>query len=249
MSDIQSVKRAFAILKVIAVHPGGVGLAEIAEEAELPKSTVSRMLSTLENIEAVEREPTGEGFRIGPETVSLAWQPHHLVMIARPYLQELMESTNETASLCIPDGESAYYAEQINSQHNVQIRDWTGKYLPAMHIGSPGKLFMAHWSATRLKRFLRKPLERYTDTTITNIDELWQHLATVREQGYAWVHSEYEEGLDGVSAPIYNKRGNIIAAANIYGPAYRLVDEQKDKVTELTIDIARKITERLSGTT
>ncbi len=248
MSNIQSVKRAFAILKAVAAHPEGVGLGRIAKQVDLPKSTVSRMLSTLKTIKAVERTPYGEGFRIGPETVALALQPPYLTAIARPYLMELAQTTNETVNLCLPDGNQTHYVNQVQSQHEVQVRDWTGIRTSFLHVISPGKIFLAYWPAERLEDYLARPLERFTRHAITDPDILRQHLAKIRQQGYAWVYEEFEKGLVGVSAPIQNRSGQVIAAVNVSGPLFRFPPEGRDnEIRRLVVETGHKISQQLQS--
>ncbi len=248
MSDIQSVKRAFAILKTIAAHPGGIGLGRMAKQVDLPKSTVSRMVSTLKTIKAVERAPYGEGFRIGPETVALALQPPYLITIAQPYLIELVQTANETVNLCLPDGDQTHYVDQVQSQHEVQVRDWTGIRTSFLHVISPGKIFLAYWPEERLEDYLARPLERFTRHAITDPDILRQHLAEIRQQGYAWVYEEFERGLVGVSAPIQNRAGQVIAAVNVSGPLFRFPLEGRDnEITRLVVETSRQISQQLQG--
>ncbi len=148
MADVQSLKRAFDILRTVAAQPKGTSLADIARQAALPKSTVSRMLSTLETIGAVERVVQPEGFRIGDLIVTLAAQvayPRSLVALARPYMQELAQRSGETVSLSMPDGDAALTVDQIDSWREWQLRNWIGKRLP-LYCTSDGKLYLAQWS-------------------------------------------------------------------------------------------------------
>ncbi len=68
--------------------------------------------------------------------------PRSITAIARPYLQQLIRTTGETLTLCIPDGDEAFYIDQINSLRALQVRDWRGQRLP-MHAASDGKLYLA----------------------------------------------------------------------------------------------------------
>ena len=248
MSDIQSVKRAFAILKAVAAYPGGVGLGKIAEQVDLPKSTVSRMLSTLESIQAVERLPYGEGFCVGQETLALALQPPYLTSIARPHLQELTQATNEAVNLCLLDERQVHHIEQTQKQRNVQVRDWTGTRASWLHVISPGKIFLAYWPQDQLETYLSRPLEQFTKHSITAPETLHRHLAQIKQQGYAWSYEEFELGLVGVSAPIQNKDGQVVAVVNVSGPAFRFPPaNQEDKIAALTVGTGHTISKLIKG--
>ncbi len=248
MSGIQSIERAFSILEAIATQPTGLGVTDIAVQVGLPKSTVSRILTTLTAVNAIERLPNNDGFQLGQTMRTLALNipySQQLITITRPYLLELAEYTGEAVGLCVPDGDQVHYVDQLQSQHQVQVRDWTGVRFP-MHVVSAGKLFMACWSQEVLDDYLERPLTKPTERTLTDPTALRQRLAQVRQQGYDWTYEEFAEGLNAVSAPIYDQSSRIIAAINIYGPAFRFpVAEHHAEITQLLLTITQKISDRL----
>ena len=103
MSTVQSIERAFAILNALAASGDGLGVTALARQLGLPKSTVSRLLGTLEGLSAVERYPTRERFRIGGGVLALVLQVpfyQRLATLARPFLQNLAEQLGEDVALC-----------------------------------------------------------------------------------------------------------------------------------------------------
>lgn len=248
MSSVQSIERAFSILEAVAAHNDGVGVTEIANQVALPKSTVSRMITTLEELAVVERLPDGDGIRLGPKILALASQAPYsrrLTALARPYLLELAEATGEAVSLCVPDGDQVFYIDQVQSRHHVQVRDWTGTRIP-LHVVSAGKLFLANWEASAVSRYMERPLAQYTPKTSVDKNRLKKQLAQIRRQGYCWAIEEFEEGLNGVAAPIYNQTAQIVAALNIYGPAFRFPrDGNQEAVTELLLGVCKRMTAAL----
>jgi DNA-binding IclR family transcriptional regulator len=208
------------------------------------------MLTTLEELAVVERLPDGDGVRLGPKILALAMQvpySRRLGALARPYLLELAEATGEAVGLCLPDGDQAFYVDQVQSRHHVQVRDWTGTRFP-MHVVSSGKVFLAYWGEAALARYLERPLARYTPKTVADPDGLRQQLAEVRNQGYCWAVEEFEEGLTGIAAPIYDQSGRIAAALNIYGPAFRFPrDGDYGGVSNLLLAACNRLTADVSG--
>lgn len=245
MSSIQSIERAFAILEAVASQSEGVGVTEIANRVDLPKSTVSRMVTTLEELAVVERSPAGDGIRLGPKILSLALRvpyTRHLTAQARPYLMELAEATGEAIGLCLPDGDQAFYADQVQSRHHVQVRDWTGTRFP-MHVVSSGKIFLTRWSEAALDEYLKRPLTRYTPKTVADPAGLKAQVAQIKQQGYCWAKDEFEEGLVAVAAPVYDQTGQIAAALNIYGPAFRFPrGGDYEAVTRILLEVCGKMT-------
>ena len=141
---VQSLERAFAILDEVAQRPAGV--TAIAERVRLPKSTVARLLASLEDVDAVERFG-GARWRIGPGVAALsaAASPERgLISIARPFLADLVAELDEDAGLGLPDGNEIVYVDQVESDNPVQVRDWTGTRAP-MHAVPSGFVLLAEW--------------------------------------------------------------------------------------------------------
>ncbi|MEM7114647.1 MAG: IclR family transcriptional regulator [Chloroflexota bacterium] len=246
MAEIQSVQRAFKILNAVAQLPSGAQVGDIAGLTGLPKSTVSRMLTTLESLEAVQRTNPNAGYRIGQTIANLLAQPSWLVSLGEAPLQQLVQATGETATLSIMDGNRLLYiAQKSDPNNNIQLRDWTGTHFPTLHVSSPSKLFLAH-DAALLQRYLAKPLERFTPNTIVDQAKLQAHLQQICQQGYAWVREEFERGLAGVSAPIFGRNGNIVAALSLYGPIFRVPTHENEKeFSALVVKQAAEMTAQL----
>jgi DNA-binding IclR family transcriptional regulator len=217
---VQSLERAFAILDEVSRRPAGV--TDIADRVGLPKSTVARLLGTLEDVEAVERFD-GARWRIGPGVTALtaAVSPERtLVSVAQPVLADLVAELGEDAGLGLPDGNEILYVAQAESDNPVQVRDWTGTRAP-MHTVPSGLVLLAEWPDDALDAYLRSELVALTSRTITDPERLRTRLTEVREAGFAWGLGEFAEGIDSVAAPVRDARGNAIAAIHVHGPAYR----------------------------
>lgn len=220
MPTVQSIERAFRVLE--AVGPGGAGLSDLAARVSLPKSTVARLLKTLENVGAVERLE-GPRYRIGPGLVALAGTAHglgNLARRARPVLRELADAVGEDAGLSVTEGHSVHYIAQEDAGNDVQVRDWTGSVLP-LHANSSGLAMLAEWPEAALSRYLEQDLEKFTSTTVVDPDAIRARLRRARADGHVWVTGEYVEGINSVAAPVFDQRGRCIAAVHAHGPSYR----------------------------
>jgi DNA-binding IclR family transcriptional regulator len=225
MSTVQSIDRAFSVLRSLASGPAGV--TEIADRVQLPKSTVSRMLSTLEELGAVEQISAGGDYRIGwamLELAAAARPGRSLVSVARPHLAELTRLTGEAAGISIPDGTEMLYLDQLTPDSELQVRDWTGHRIP-MHAVPSGHMVLAS-DADVLQRLTRSPLHRFTQHTITSPEALQDRLALARTEGYSWGFEEFADGMNSVAAAIRNDAGKVIAALHVYGPASRFPGER-----------------------
>lgn len=220
MTTVQSIDRAFSVLRSLAAGPAGV--TDIADRVGLPKSTVSRMLSTLEELGAVEQVAAGGEYRIGFAMIELAAAARpgrSLVSIARPHLVELSRRTGEAVGVSIPDGDDMIYLDQLTPDGELQVRDWTGHRIP-MHAVPSGHVVLANDSALA-SRIERGTLRRFTEHTIVDAAALQARLELVRSDGYAWALEEFADGMNSVAAAVRNVDGTVVAALHVYGPASR----------------------------
>ncbi len=248
MSRVQSIERAFAVLA--ALTDGPVGVTEVAERADLPKSTAARMLASLAGEGAVEQVPGETRYRLGPRIESLATAfgaTRNLVTAARPHLLELAASVGEAAGLSIPDGREVHYVDQVDAPnpHPVGIRDWTGSRVP-MHAVSSGLVFLAHRQSATVDRYLAEPLVALTERTVTDPAAIRERLRAVALAGYAWVHDEFAMGISSVAAGIADAGGEIVAAIHVHGPSYRFPPAGREAALGLQVaTTATRITKAL----
>jgi DNA-binding IclR family transcriptional regulator len=243
---VESVARAIRIVEALAQSPAG--LSETARRVGLPKSTVARLLATLEELDAVERVDDGRLYRLGPivqRLSSAAGGPAQLTAFARPYLDELTALTGEAAGIAIPDGFNVHYVDQTEAVHPVQVRDWTGELIP-MHVVPSGLVIMAHWPAEQTDRYLSRTLQQMTPNTITDPDRIRSRLTRIRETGYEWVYEEFVEGINSVAAPVLERSELIAAALHVHGPAYRFPADDAERIGEAVAESADKLSAALS---
>jgi DNA-binding IclR family transcriptional regulator len=125
---------------------------------------------------------------------------------------------------------------------------WVGRRTP-LHAASTGKVIMAHLMEKELEALLQEPLERFTEHTITDPQELREELSVIRERGFATGFEEIEVGLNAVGAPVRDHTGEVIAAISTAGPAYRLSREHiLGKVADDVVNCAQDISRALGYT-
>ena len=247
VTGIQSVKRAIAILKAFTKDRPELRVNELSRMLDLHKSTVSRLLATLEEGGLVEQSPETGRFRLGVELICLAG----LVMTYRdmrqaagPYLRQLAETTRETVNLAIMDSGQVVNIELVPSPHVVKDLGWVGRRTD-MHCTSTGKVLLAHLPKEEIERHLAAELPAFTDATITDPTRLRQELPKIREQGYGVAQEELEQGLNAVAAPIKDHGGTVIAAVSVSGPSYRVSPLRFPELAEAVTQVAKKISREL----
>jgi DNA-binding IclR family transcriptional regulator len=246
VSRVQSIERAFAVLSALADGP--IGVTEVAERVDLPKSTAARMLASLTREGVVEQVPGDTRYRLGGRIVSLAagvLPARSLVTIGHPILVELVSAAGEAAGLSVADGAAVHYVDQVDTAHQVQVRDWTGTRVP-MHAVSSGQVFLANLNEAAIERYLALPRVAFTDRTLTDSAALRDRLRRVQLDGHAWVREEFAEGLNSVAAPVVGESGEIVAAVHLHGPSYRFPADGTDReVARLVVNAAGQISSRL----
>ncbi|MGH2512253.1 MAG: IclR family transcriptional regulator [Candidatus Limnocylindrales bacterium] len=218
---VQAIERAFAVLSAMAEGP--LGVTEIAQQVELPKSTVARLLASLQREGAAEQEPGGTRYRLGSRIVLLAatvLPARAMVVLARPELEALSEAIGEAAGLSVPEGFQVHYVDQVDTPNPVSVRDWTGTRVP-MHAVPSGLVILANLAPASLDRFLARPMEAFTETTVTDPSILRRRLRRVQHDGFAWVFGEFSVGINSVAAGVANADGEVVAAVHLHGPSYR----------------------------
>jgi IclR family transcriptional regulator, acetate operon repressor len=244
-TSVHSVDRAISILQVLA-RRGAVGVTQIAAELDVHKSTVFRILSTLEARGLVEQHASRGQYQLGHGVVQLAagaTSRYDISLVSRPICEELAEDIGETVNIAIHDGRQVINIDQVIGSSSVTTVNWVGQRTP-LHTTSPGKVFLAAMSPKGLKAVLDRGLERLTEHTIVDARVLMKQLAEVRDLGYAYTVDEHEVGLASVAAPIREFSGNVCAAVLLSGPTFRIQEETIQAVADRVLAAASAISER-----
>lgn len=217
-ATLQTADRALQIL--LEFHGGEQTLtvSGLAASLGLNRSTVSRLVSTLE-ARGFLRRVAGEGVQLGPETArlgQLALARPDLTAVARPVMERLASETGETVTVAVAAGGEALTVAECTGSHFVSSRDWTGARTPG-HCTSDGKVLMAFGAIP----FPTGHLVGLTARTITTHEALASELEDVRRQGFAVARGELEQCLHGIAVPIM-ERGVCAGALCVSGPEYRL---------------------------
>ena len=236
---VQSVERAFSVLAAVALAPAGI--TDLSARVNLPKSTVARILATLEELRAVERT-VGGGYRIGVGLIQLAGAADGAGLLqaaVAPHLSALAESLGEAAGFSVPNGYEVHYLAQVESPNPVQVRDYSGLKLP-MHVGPSGLCMMSRWSEAELSDYLARPLQAFTDKTVVEPKRIKRRLTEVRAEGHCWVFEEFAQGLNSVAAPVLDPSGVPLGAIHVHGPAYRFPNNRADDIAQEVMSAAER---------
>jgi DNA-binding IclR family transcriptional regulator len=222
--SVQSVARAIAILRSFTEYEPELRVTELAHRLGLHKSTVSRILATLQAGGLVSRNPESGRYRLGLGLIGLAGVALGRLDVrgvAQPYLNDLVASTQETVNITVIEGHECVNIERARSPQPIRYEGWIGRRTP-LHCTAAGKVLLAYLPDRERSVRLALPLVKYTSQTVTDDQTLINILKEIRLQRYAIVHEEFEAGFSGIAAPIFNHEGQAVAAVSVSGPTYRM---------------------------
>lgn len=247
---VQVLDKSLDVIEELAYSRGSVGVSELATRTNLNKSTVFRILQTLcARGYAIK---TLEGtYALGPkmfETLSYHINSLELQVEAKPCLASLKRSLGLTAHLGVLDGAFVSYIEKEVSALGEEEYTKVGRRSPA-YCSSMGKCLLACLSSVELDTALYGyAFEPFTKNTYTNKSDFVRYLHVVRKQGWAMDDEEYELGHCCLAAPIFNYKGDSIAAVGVSGSPDNFASAEREYVAGQVMLAARRISERMGYT-
>jgi IclR family transcriptional regulator, KDG regulon repressor len=241
--SVRAVERALDILLCFTREEPVRSLTQIAESIHMSKTTVHRLLATLENKRFITRDKVSGLYRLGfrfIEMAALVLQDVELHRWAHPYLQRLSVEYGETVDLAILDGSHVIYLEVIESPQRVKLAAAVGQRLPASYTAS-GKALLAYLPDDVVKKIISDNLSE--NLTPISMPEMFEELRVAAERGYAISEQEYEDAINAVAVPIFDAERNPIASIAIVGPSFRLT---KDRLPSLGESL-RQMTQVISS--
>jgi IclR family transcriptional regulator, KDG regulon repressor len=216
---VRAAERALDILLCFAGE-SQLGLMEIVSRTGLNKSTVFRLLATLEKKGFVRRDPQTEkyqlGFRIWELAASLSHSDDPAVLFL-PEMERLRDELDETVSLYIRDGLERIRVQAVESRQAIRRVAPIGARMP-LSVGASSKVLVAFGGAELMEQVLADP-----EWPASVDKEVYrQQLARIRGDGYAISVEEREAGTAAVAVPVFSRRGRLIAALAVSGPVSRM---------------------------
>ncbi len=248
MKTLKSVENALDILELFSSRDKLLSLRTISEKTGLHKSTTYRLVRVLRSRGYLEKDENTGHYGLGFQLIELA-STHindlELLTEAKPVMFRLYAEVCLTVQLCILDKTEVVYLEEVNSLNIIRKYSRMGFKGPA-YCSSLGKCLLSGLSGDTLNNmFAGYKFIRYTDTTITSLDQLKEELKIVRERGWARNNGEHVSRLSSIAAPIFDYNGDVVAAVSIGAPTSVLTDEKIQEVLPNLLAAAEAISKRL----
>jgi DNA-binding IclR family transcriptional regulator len=242
--SIRAVERALDVLMCFTSQTPELTMTQISEMVEINKSTVHRLLATLEGKRFVERDAITGVYRPGIRLLQMAFltlERNDLRRLVAPFLHNLCDQFRENVNLSVLDATDVVYLSVIESPQRVKLAAVPGQRLPAFCTAS-GKAILAFLPEEKTRDILARGMPKYTQNTLTSEEVFWKNMQHTREQGYAISEQEFEDGINAIAAPICN---HPIASVSIAGPAYRLTRERMIEIGPHLLATVKKIAQEV----
>ncbi len=244
--------RLLMVLEEVARAGVPVTPTEVNANVELPKPTIHRLFSTLEEEGFLQRDMDGRTYSPGPRMRSLAASTMSSLRIRtarQAILKRLSREIGETCNIALPDRDAMIYLERVETEWPLRIQLPQGSRVP-FHCTASGKMYLSSLAPNHLQRYLNATtLTGQTDNTITDRDALLAELGDVKRNGYALDREEFMQDMIAMAVPILDTNGRLMATLSFHAPTQRFttdraltyLDALRDASSELSLLIEGEI--------
>jgi IclR family acetate operon transcriptional repressor len=216
--------RGLLILEKVAASSRAQTVSDLLEELDIPKPTVHRITSQLEEAGYLQYEPNNKRLTIGPKLKNVSFDvltnrastaPRHAI------LRALSEEIEETCNCAMLDGDHTIYFDRVEGDWPYRIDLKIGSHLP-LHCTASGKLFLAHMPSNQRKKLIcAAPLKQYTERSITDPVKLETELKLIKRDGIGIDDEEFLPGMVALAVPVFNAKNEICFTVAMHAPTIR----------------------------
>ena len=237
---VRALAKGLAMLSLFdAVHREWT-LDEMVAELKLPRMTGYRMARTLQAAGYLVTDPQSGRYRLGPALLASTYLSEgyaELVMIARPYLQSLVDETGESATLAVDVDGVAVCVDMVDSPRPHKREVAVGRVIGDT-ANSHGKIYAAFMSTAEREHLLASPHPKVTPRTISDPEALAAELDRVLKDGVAFDIEERNLGTCAVAAPVRDQMGSVIGSIGVVVPTGRFGAEEREKCVSAVLTAA-----------
>lgn len=218
--------RVLSILETVAKSSTPMTATEINAELKLPKPTIHRLCTMLENEGYLQPRLDGRGYLPGRRLSTMAMgifsNNDHWRTERHGILQRLSEEVGETCNISIPDGSQMVYFDRVETHWPLRIQLEKNDRVP-IYCTASGKLFLNNLPSTKRARLLAKlHFEQHTENTLTDVDKLKQELKRLAHQDIGVDNEEFMQGMVAVAVPLRSVGGAFYGALAMHAPSARM---------------------------
>ncbi len=224
MTEVRVIKRAFDILEKLRAKREPQSLASLHQELGLSKTTLARILFTLEKEGYVERDATRQKYTLGMRFLHLGYAVSErlsLKQVAAPVLKRIRDACLETVYTNMLYNNRRICVDYLPGKNAVRVMTYLGEESP-LYVGASGKAILAYFTDEELSRYFSETeLIPITSNSIIDRELLERDLKAIRQRGYAISQGEKAPGVISAAAPLRDEKGRVIASLAIAAPQER----------------------------
>jgi IclR family KDG regulon transcriptional repressor len=249
---LKALDKTLRVLDLFTTDRPQWGLLELSQTAELPISTLHRIVTVLRQHGLLTQDPQTKGYRLGIAAIDLGRRAQlslPIRQIAQPIMRRLSERTGETVVMTVLNDQSdrAVCIERIASRFDLRMHLEVGEQ-SYLHAGASAKVLLAYLPAEHVDDLARRVgLPALAQNTITDLGDLKIELEKIRKQGYAFSREETDPGAWGMAAPVLGASQDILAGLGLASPISRYSEESERLFTGLTVEAAKELRRALGA--
>lgn len=217
--------RLLFVLEQIAHAGTPVTPTAVNEQLKLPKPTIHRLFTTLEDEGFLQRDLDGKSYTAGRRMRKLSINVLSSLRIRtarHAVMRALTEDIGETCNLAVPDRDAMIYLDRVETSWPLRIQLPIGSQVP-FYCTASGKMYLSTLNTRHLDRYLKSiRLNQLAPSTITDRSALQAEILATRDQQYATDDEEFMEGMVAVAVPIRDDQGRLLSTLSFHAPTIRL---------------------------
>jgi IclR family transcriptional regulator, KDG regulon repressor len=244
---LSSVHNAIRILQTFSKTETELGISDLSVRLGLAKSTVFRLMKTLNESNLVEKNMETQKYQLGIAAFELGFTVYHSMELRRisvPILEKLAKSINRVVRLGVYDNGGTVYLCKRSPVGDIKTVSKIGDRVPT-HCTAIGKMLLAHQSEKEVERVIECGLPPFTNKTIVSAKDLKEQLLDIRKKEYALTMEELRNGISSVAVPVKNDFGKVVGAISVTGPKSSFYLNQIDQYVRELRQCSRLITEQM----
>lgn len=245
---VPGLERGLRILKEFNRKDATLSAPELARRLDIPRSTVFRLLSTLESLGFVERDAGGRDYTLGLAVLRLGFEclaSKDLTELGRPILDRLRDKVGYSCNLVVRDGRSIVYVARSAVPSPFANMVYVGTRLPA-HSTLFGRVLLRDLTFSQLHDlFPEEQLHRATDKTPATVTELFKQIQLDKGHDYVFEPGYYEESIATLAVPVFGRGGAVISAIGVTLPSAHIEKLNLDELATAACDAALELSQLL----
>src|SRR5699024_6806310 len=229
---LKSLSLAIEVLSMFTKETPIWGLRDLSKEMDINHTVIYRILKTFEERKIIVQNPSSKKYQLGSGLLPLfvTYKSRNTLSdLVVPVMNELSEKTGESVFLTWKEVYEGITVEIVESSNNIRFTVSKGTRTP-LYIGASTKSIMAFLTEQEKNEIVNQGIEKRTERSLATKEEIYRDLDMIKENKWAYTEGEYSDEVFGISTPIFDTHGDVIASLTLAGPTYRINEDKKKTI-------------------